>query len=135
VFLSIVSITKYESIALDFFGAIMIGTAFAFLFFNLHPAKIFMGDTGSLFYGAMVVSVSFVLNSPLLVLLYGFVFLCEALSVILQVGYFKLTKGKRLLKMAPLHHHFERCGYSEMKIVTIFGILSAVFCAVAYMGV
>ena len=94
-----------------------------------------MGDTGSLFYGAMVVSVSFVLNSPLLVLLYGFVFLCEALSVILQVGYFKLTKGKRLLKMAPLHHHFERCGYSEMKIVTIFGILSAVFCAVAYMGV
>ena len=83
----------------------------------------------------MVVSVSFVLNSPLLVLLYGFVFLCEALSVILQVGYFKLTKGKRLLKMAPLHHHFERCGYSEMKIVTIFGILSAVFCAVAYMGV
>ena len=134
-FLSIVSITKYESIALDFFGAIMIGTAFAFLFFNLHPAKIFMGDTGSLFYGAMVVSVSFVLNSPLLVLLYGFVFLCEALSVILQVGYFKLTKGKRLLKMAPLHHHFERCGYSEMKIVTIFGILSAVFCAVAYMGV
>ena len=135
VLFSVVAITKIESLTLGFFGAVLIGTAFAFLIFNLHPAKIFMGDTGSLFYGAIIVGCAFVFNSSLLVLLYGFSFLCEAISVILQVAYFKLTKGKRLFKMAPLHHHLEKCGHSEMGIVTIFGILSTVFCAVAYLGV
>ena len=93
-----------------------------------------MGDTGSLFFGAIVVGVSFILDNPFLVIIYGFVFICEALSDILQVSYFKITKGKRLFKMAPIHHHLEKCGLSEMKIVSIFGIVSAFFCILAYIG-
>lgn len=135
VFFSIVGITKIESIALCTFGSILIGTTFAFLIFNLHPAKIFMGDTGSLFFGGMIVGTSFLLNSPLLVLMFGFCFVFEAFSVIFQVIYFKLTKGKRFFKMAPFHHHLEKSGFSEIKVVSVFGIIGAIFCLVAYFGV
>lgn len=132
--LSFVGLFSSENVAFSFYGASLMGATIGFLIFNFYPAKIFMGDTGSLFFGALVVSVSFINNNPLLVLIYGFVFMCEALSVILQVGYFKLTKGKRLFKMAPLHHHFEKCGYSEIKVVSVFGVASAIFCIIAYFG-
>lgn len=134
VLISVIAITGQDSASLGFFGGALIGGTVGFLIFNFYPAKIFMGDTGSLFLGAIVVGVSFINNNPLLVLIYGFVFVAEAISVILQVGYFKLTKGKRLFKMAPLHHHFEKCGLSEVKIVSVFGIASAVFCIIAYFG-
>ncbi len=132
--ISLIGISRADSTALGFFGGALTGASLGFLIFNFHPAKIFMGDTGSLFLGAIVVGVAFVNNNPLLVLIYGFVFIIEAMSVILQVAYFKLTKGKRLFKMAPLHHHFEKSGCSEVKVVSIFGIVSAVFCIIAYFG-
>lgn len=133
-FISFVSFTVFDSLSTTLLGAILLGAAIGFLVFNLYPARIFMGDTGSLFLGAIVVSISFVLNNPLLVLIYGFVFVIEALSDILQVGYFKLSHGKRIFKMAPLHHHFEKSGFSEMKIVTIFTIVNIAFCILAYFG-
>ena len=132
---SFVSLVKFESVSLSFFGGALLGVTLGFLIFNFYPAKIFMGDTGSLFLGGLIVAASFVFNNPMIVLIYGFVFICEALSVIAQVLYFKLTKGKRLFKMAPLHHHFEKCGYSEVKIVSIFGIFSVILCVLAYFGV
>jgi phospho-N-acetylmuramoyl-pentapeptide-transferase len=111
------------------------GATLGFLVFNLHPAKIFMGDTGSLFFGAIVVGASFIIGNPLLVVVYGFIFMIEAASDIIQVVYFKLTKGKRLFKMAPLHHHFEKSGFSEMKIVALFGIINVLFCVAAFWGI
>lgn len=121
--------------AITFLSSSILGSMLGFLIFNLHPAKIFMGDTGSLFLGALVVSFSFLLNNVFLVLVYGFVFLCEALSVILQVVFFKITKGKRLFKMAPIHHHFEKCGWNEKQVVSVFFIVNLIFCAIAYFGV
>lgn len=133
-FLFFISFTKVENIPLTVISSLIIGSSLGFLFFNLHPAKAFMGDTGSLFLGGLVVSSSFVLNNPLLVLIYGFVFIVEALSDILQVSYFKITKGKRIFKMAPLHHHFEKSGFSEIKIVMIFSITNILFCILSYFG-
>ena len=134
VLISAISMMLTNLEGLGFIGAIIVGVTFAFLFYNLHPAKIFMGDTGSLFLGAMIVSASFLINNPLLVIFYGFIFLCEAFSVILQVSFFKITKGKRLFKMAPLHHHLEKSGFNEMKIVVIFTIINAVFCILAFVS-
>ncbi len=131
---SFVGLAKENSTSLSFFGAVLIGATLGFLIYNLHPAKIFMGDTGSLFLGAIVVGASFILENPILVIIYGFIFICEAISDILQVVYFKITKGKRLFKMAPLHHHLEKCGFSEMKVVSIFGIINAIFCIIAFLG-
>ncbi len=131
VLFSIASLVFIQSESLAFISSTLLGAMLAFLIFNVHPAKIFMGDTGSLFLGAIVVGVSFLLNNILLVLIYGIVYLIEALSVMLQVGFFKISKGKRLLKMAPLHHHFEKCGWSENKVVIIFTILNGIFCLFA----
>ena len=132
-FLAFVAFTLYNSTSLSFLGSSLIGGTIGFLCFNLHPAKIFMGDTGSLFFGGLVVGSSFALGNIFLVFIYGLIFLLEALSVILQVAFFKITKGKRLFKMAPLHHHFERSGLSEMKIVSIFGFASFLFCTIAFL--
>ena len=133
-FLTVAGILKLENNAMSFFGAILIGSTLGFLIYNLHPAKIFMGDTGSLYLGSIVVGTSFITDNPLLVVIYGFIFMLEALSDILQVLYFKLTKGKRLFKMAPFHHHLEKSGFSEMKIVAIFGLVNVIFCIVAFLG-
>lgn len=100
-------------------GAVIIGSCAGFLVYNFYPARVFMGDTGSLFLGALVVGGSFMIGNPLLVLVFGIVYVIETASVILQVGYFKLTHGKRLFKMSPIHHHFEKCGWSEIKIVVV----------------
>lgn len=106
-----------------------------FLIWNWHPAKVFMGDTGSLFMGGMVCALAFGMDLPILLLPVGFVYLCEILSVVLQVTYFKVTHGKRLFKMSPIHHHFEMCGWSEVKICVVFGLVALLGGAVAMLCV
>ncbi|MDD6213083.1 MAG: phospho-N-acetylmuramoyl-pentapeptide-transferase [Clostridiales bacterium] len=111
------------------------GALAGFLLFNVYPAQVFMGDTGSLALGGFVASSALMLQNPLLILLVGFIYLAEVISVILQVAYFKKTGGKRLFRMAPIHHHFELGGWSETRIVAVFSIITALLCLVAYMGV
>jgi phospho-N-acetylmuramoyl-pentapeptide-transferase len=115
-------------------GCGLLGGVLGFLCFNAHPAKIFMGDTGSLFLGGMVAGYGILSPSPLCVLLGCGVFLIEAFSVILQVCFFKLTHGKRILRMAPLHHHFEKGGWSEERVVLVFSALGVIFALLAVMG-
>ena len=115
--------------------ASLVGGLIAYLFYNWHPAKVFMGDTGSLFLGGVVCALAFALDMPLILILVGFVYMMETLSVILQVGYFKLTHGKRLFKMSPIHHHFEMCGWKEEKVVLVFAGVSAVMCVLAWFGI
>ena len=115
--------------------AALTGGLIAYLFYNWHPAKVFMGDTGSLFLGGIVCGMAFALDLPLVLILVGIIYIVETLSVILQVGYFKLTHGKRLFKMAPIHHHFEMCGWKEVKIVVVFAIITALACGLAWLGV
>ena len=93
-----------------------------------------MGDTGSLFLGGLVVGGAFMIRNPLIIVVAGLVYIIETLSVMLQVAYFKLTHGKRLFKMSPIHHHFEQCGWSEIKIVVVFSAFTALFCAAAFFG-
>ena len=115
--------------------ASLVGGLFAYLFYNWHPAKVFMGDTGSLFLGGVVCALAFALDMPLILILVGLVYIIETLSVILQVGYFKLTHGKRIFKMAPIHHHFEMSGWKEVKIVLVFTAVTAVMCVLAWLGI
>ena len=115
--------------------AALVGGLIAYLFYNWHPAKVFMGDTGSLFLGGAVCGLAFALNMPLILILVGIVYIMETLSVILQVGYFKLTHGKRLFKMSPIHHHFEMCGWKEVKIVLVFSAVSGLACLLAWFGI
>ena len=115
-------------------GALLLGAVLGFLCFNAHPAKVFMGDTGSLFLGAAVAGYGLLSGSALTLLLASFVFVVEALSVALQVVYFKLTGGKRLFRMAPLHHHFEKLGWSENRVVAVFSLAGALFGVLAYLG-
>ena len=114
-------------------SAALIGATLGFLVYNWHPARVFMGDTGSLFLGGFVVGSVFMLGEPLLIFLIGLIYFIEALSDIIQVGVFKLSgRRKRVFKMAPIHHHFEKCGWSEIKIVSVFSLVTAVCCAIAY---
>ena len=115
------------------FSAAVAGACLGFLVWNFHPAKVFMGDTGSLFLGGIVCALAFSVKMPILLLPLGFVYLCEMFSVILQVGYFKLTHGKRLFKMSPIHHHFEMCGWSEVKIVAVFSAVTAIFGVISFL--
>ena len=117
------------------FSAALVGGLGGFLLYNRYPAKVFMGDTGSLFLGGAVAALAFAYDMPLVLILVGIVYICETLSDILQVGYFKLTHGKRIFKMAPLHHHFEMCGWRETKVVAVFTAVSAVFCVIAFFAV
>lgn len=132
-FLLLYGIRVGES-AFVLFGPLMLGMTLGFLVYNHHPAKMFMGDTGSLFLGGLVAGLGIISARPLTVLGGGGVFLIEAVSVILQVGYFKLTHGKRLFRMAPLHHHFEKCGFSENAVVGIFSLAAVLFAVLAYLG-
>ena len=115
--------------------ATVAGGLAGFLCYNFHPAKVFMGDTGSLFLGGMVCGMAFALDMPLILILVGIIYLCETLSVILQVTYFKLTHGKRIFKMTPIHHHFEMCGWKEEKNRFVFTAITLVMCVLAYLGV
>ena len=124
-----------ERFDLALMPAALVGGLIAYLFFNWHPAKVFMGDTGSLFLGGAVCALAFALEMPIILILVGIVYICETLSVILQVGYFKLTHGKRLFKMSPIHHHFEMCGWKEVKVVLVFTAVSIVMCVLAWFGI
>jgi len=117
------------------YSGALVGGLLGFLLYNFHPAKVFMGDTGSLFLGGTVAALAFAYDMPLILVPVGFVYICETMSDILQVGYFKLTHGKRLFKMAPLHHHFELCGWSEGKLVAVFTAVSALGCCAAALSV
>ena len=127
-----VALGKYD---LALLPASLVGGLIAYLFYNWHPAKVFMGDTGSLFLGGVVCALAFALEMPLILVLVGFVYVCEVMSDILQVGYFKLTHGKRLFKMSPIHHHFEMCGWKEEKIVLVFAGVSALMCLIGWLSV
>ena len=120
-------------ISISVFGCSLIGGAAAFLLFNKYPAKVFMGDTGSLFLGGAVAGMAILTGTPLFLIIGGFVYVAEALSVIIQVACFKAT-GKRVFKMAPLHHHFEMCGFKEQKIVIIFTLFTLLMCIIALGG-
>lgn len=113
----------------------VVGALMGFLLFNVHPASVFMGDTGSLALGGFVVSCACMMQLQAFIPIVGFVYVIEVISVIIQVTYFKMTKGKRFFKMAPLHHHFELCGWSETRIVAAFSILTAILCLVALIGI
>ena len=115
--------------------AALTGGLVAYLFYNWHPAKVFMGDTGSLFLGGAVCGLAFALDMPLILIFVGFIYIVETLSDILQVGYFKITHGKRIFKMAPIHHHFEKCGWSEVKIVLVFTGITVAMCVLAWFGI
>ncbi len=109
----------------------VVGALLGFLLFNVYPASVFMGDTGSLALGGFVASTAYMLQMPLFIVLVGMIYLVEVLSVIIQVTYFKKTGGKRIFKMAPIHHHFELCGWSETRVVAVFSIATAILCLVA----
>lgn len=113
----------------------VVGALLGFLLFNVYPASVFMGDTGSLALGGFVASTAYILQMPFFIVIVGLIYLVEVLSVIIQVTYFKKTGGKRIFRMAPIHHHFELCGWSETKVVAVFSIVTAILCLVALMAI
>ena len=126
---------KWHQTGASLFAAALVGGLLGFLVYNFHPAKVFMGDTGSLFLGGAVCGLAYALDMPLILILVGIIYIVETLSDIIQVTYFKLTHGKRIFRMAPLHHHLEKGGGSEVKIVAVFAGITVVFCILAYLGV
>ena len=132
-FFSIVAFTLLNT-SLAIFGGLIVGAMVGFLLFNRHPAKVFMGDTGSLFLGGAVTGAAFMINEPLIIFIAGGVYLFEVISVMLQVWSFK-TRSKRIFLMTPVHHHLERRGWSENKIVIVFSLITAALCVVAYFGI
>ena len=137
-----VATALFFTIAAAFFGSgaaaaggAMIGALLGFLIYNANPAKVFMGDTGSLALGGFVTAMAYLLQLPLFIPMVGFIYFIEVLSVIMQVGYFKMTHGKRIFRMAPIHHHFELGGWSEVKVVAVFTIVTVILCAAALLGI
>lgn len=112
----------------------VVGSLMGFLLFNVYPARVFMGDTGSLALGGFVAATAVMMQMPIFILIVGFIYVLEVVSVILQVVYFKISGGKRIFKMAPIHHHFEKSGWSETSVVAVFSIVTALLCLVALMG-
>ncbi len=112
----------------------VVGALLGFLLFNVYPASVFMGDTGSLALGGFVASTAYMLQMPIFIVIVGMIYLVEVLSVMIQVTYFKKTGGKRIFKMAPIHHHFELCGWSETRVVAVFSIITAILCLIALMA-
>ena len=112
----------------------VVGAVLGFLLFNVYPASVFMGDTGSLALGGFVVSTAYMMQMPLFILIVGLIYLVEVLSVIIQVTYFKKTGGKRIFRMAPIHHHFELGGWSETRVVAVFSITTAILCLIALLA-
>jgi phospho-N-acetylmuramoyl-pentapeptide-transferase len=113
----------------------VVGALLGFLLFNVYPASVFMGDTGSLALGGFVAGTAYIMQMPLFIVIVGLIYLVEVASVMIQIAYFKKTGGKRFFKMAPIHHHFELCGWSETKVVAVFSIITAILCLIALMGV
>lgn len=133
-FFAFASFLLVRDTALLLLASTMLGGVLGFLVYNWHPARVFMGDTGSLFLGALASSMCFMLGNPLIILPVGIIYLIEGVSVMLQVGFYKLTK-KRLFKMAPIHHHFEKCGWGEVKIVCVFSLITALGSLAIYFGI
>lgn len=131
-FFSVLAITMQSGI--EPITLAVVGALLGFLLFNVHPASVFMGDTGSLALGGFVVASAYMLQMPLYILIVAFIYLAEVLSVIIQVGYFRLSGGKRIFKMAPIHHHFELCGWSETRVVAVFAIVTAILCLIGFMA-
>ena len=127
--------TLWGRTELGVFSAALFGGLFAFLLYNFHPAKVFMGDTGSLFLGGAVCGLAFALDIPLVIVLIGIIYVAETLSDIIQVTYFKISHGKRIFRMAPLHHHLEMGGWSEIKLSTVFTLITLAACLLAYFGI
>lgn len=123
-FLMLIATLLQEFTGSVIFAASVAGGCLGFLIWNFHPAKVFMGDTGSLFLGGVVLAIAFTMDMQLMVIMIGLVYIIEMVSVMMQVSYFKLTHGKRIFKMTPIHHHFEMCGWSEKKIVIVFSIVT-----------
>jgi phospho-N-acetylmuramoyl-pentapeptide-transferase len=123
---------KENSLAV--FSTTLIGGLLGFLKYNAYPAKVFMGDTGSLAIGGAIATIAIALEQPLLIVIVGGIYVLEAVSVILQVSSFKL-RNKRIFKMAPIHHHFEQCGWSEVKIVTIFAVATVLLCIIGFVAI
>ncbi|MCM1154431.1 MAG: phospho-N-acetylmuramoyl-pentapeptide-transferase [Roseburia sp.] len=113
----------------------VVGALLGFLLFNVYPASVFMGDTGSLALGGFVAATAYMMQMPVFLAIVAFIYVIEVLSVVIQVSYFKMTGGKRIFKMAPIHHHFELCGWPETRVVAVFSIVTALFCLVALMAV
>ena len=129
-FISVVAFTS-DAVDLGILGAATVGATVGFLVYNFYPARVFMGDTGSLFLGGIVAGSAFMIKDPLIIAIVGIIYICEAMSDIIQVGIYKLTH-KRVFKMAPIHHHFEKCGWSEIKIVVVFSLVTAICSVIAY---
>ena len=132
VFLSVLGFT-YANNGAVLLGGVTVGATLGFLVYNFYPARVFMGDTGSLFLGGIVAGAAFVIDSPLCIAIAGIIYICEAMADIIQVGVYKLTH-KRVFRMAPIHHHFEKCGWSEKKIVFVFSAVTLIASAIAYFG-
>ena len=131
-FMTIVAIGEDSGIS-PITGAV-VGSLLGFLLFNVYPAKVFMGDTGSLALGGFVASSAFMMQMPFFIPIVGMIYLVEVLSVIIQVTYFKASGGKRIFRMAPIHHHFELGGWPETRVVAVFSITTAILCLIAYLG-
>ena len=132
IFLGVLAV-KSGNFEAGILSACMLGGALGFLVYNFHPAKVFMGDTGSLYMGAVICSIAMLLNVPIILLFVGIIYFVESISVIIQVTSYKLT-GKRVFKMTPIHHHFEMCGWNEVKIVLVFSLVTAIFAVVGCFG-
>ena len=128
-FIIIGSMMKF--MGLEILAGALLGGVLGFLCWNWNPAKTFMGDTGSLFLGGMITALGYAIKCPILLLPIGIIYVCETMSDVIQIGYFKITHGKRVFKMAPIHHHFEMCGWKEKKICVVFSIVNAIGCAIA----
>ena len=133
IFFAVKAIMKGED-AMATFAVSIFGGCLGFLVYNAHPARVFMGDTGSLALGGFVAATAYMLQMPIFILIVGLIYWIEILSVILQVGYFKLTHGKRIFRMAPIHHHFELGGWSETRVVAVFSIVTTLLCLLAYVA-
>ena len=138
-FFAVVGLSTLDASLVLLAGA-LIGGLIGFLIFNIHPAKVFMGDTGSLFLGGVVTGAAFLINQPLIIVIVGGIYIIEAFSVMIQVSVFKITKRmptgpKRVFKMTPIHHHFEHYGWKEGKIVTVFSLVTAILCVIAWFGI
>jgi len=132
VFLTVASVARGAGI--DPMTSAVVGSLLAFLVYNVYPARVFMGDTGSLALGGFVVGSAYMMQMPIFVIIIGLVYVVEVASVMIQVTYFKKTGGKRFFKMAPIHHHFELCGWSETRIVNVFSTVTIILCLVAFLG-
>ncbi|WP_029230798.1 phospho-N-acetylmuramoyl-pentapeptide-transferase [Butyrivibrio sp. VCB2006] len=130
----VIAAMHYNATGAEVMAAAMFGALLGYLVYNVYPGKVMMGDLGSLAIGGFVTSMAYMMKMPIFIVIFGFIYLLEAVSVIMQVSYFKATHGKRIFRMAPIHHHFEKGGWSETKVVNVFTTITILMCLIAYAG-